>query len=64
LLAIMQDHAGTVIGGITDVSRPYAPFSIRAERTGSSLRHRSRTSDGSAQSRPMIMTREGIYESR
>ena len=55
-LDIMQDQAGTVIGGITDVSLPYAPLSIRLERTGNSSRQRSRRSDGSAQSRPMIIT--------
>ena len=57
-LDIMQDHAGTVIGGITDVRRPCRPRSISPPSTGSSPRQRSSTSDGSAQSSPMIMTLE------
>jgi hypothetical protein len=56
---IMQDHAGTVIGGMTEVSRPYEPRSINPEMVGSWSRHRSRTSDGSAQSSPMSMTFRG-----
>ena len=54
-LAIMQDHAGTVIGGTIEVSRPETPRSMRLERTGSRSRHRSSTSDGSTQSSPMII---------
>jgi hypothetical protein len=49
----MQDHAGTVIGGMTDVRRPYVPRSMSPEIVGSWSRQRSRTSDGSAQSSPM-----------
>ena len=30
----MQDHAGTVIGGITDVSRPWSPRSDQAVEHG------------------------------
>ena len=52
----MQDHAGTVIGGMTEVSRPYDPRSMRAEIVGSSPRQRSRTSEGSAQSSPTSIT--------
>ena len=52
----MHDQAGTVIGGITDVRRPWIPWSIRREIVGRSSRQRSSTSDGSAQSRPMIIT--------
>src|SRR5262245_10151591 len=52
----MHDQAGTVIGGMTDGRRPYAPFSISRERTGSSARQRSSRSEGSAQSSPMIIT--------
>src|SRR4249919_1156911 len=59
----MQDQAGTVIGGITDVSRPYAPRSMRPASVGSSSRQRSRTSDGSAQSSPMSMTFRGTGRS-
>ena len=59
----MQDHAGTVIGGMTDVSRPYEPRSMRPEIVGSSSRQRSRTSDGSAQSSPMSMTFRGTRRS-
>ena len=55
----MQDHAGTVIGGITEVSRPYAPRSMSPESVGSWSRQRSSTSDGSAQSSPMIITFRG-----
>ena len=54
-LDIMQDQAGTVIGGMTEVRRPDVPRSIRPFSTGSSGRHRSSTSDGSAQSSPMSM---------
>ena len=52
----MQDQAGTVIGGMTEVSRPYVPRSMRPDRVGSWSRQRSRTSDGSAQSSPINMT--------
>jgi hypothetical protein len=55
----MQDHAGTVIGGITDVSRPKAPRSMRPDSVGSSSLQRSSTSEGSAQSRPTSMTLRG-----
>jgi len=55
-LAIMHDHAGTVIGGTIEVRRPETPRSISPERTGSRSRQRSSTSDGSAQSSPMIIT--------
>ena len=55
-LAIMHDHAGTVIGGTIEVSRPDTPRSISPDRTGSRSRQRSSTSDGSAQSSPMIIT--------
>jgi hypothetical protein len=58
----MQDHAGTVIGGMTDVSRPYVPRSIRPEIVGSSSRQRSSTSDGSAQSSPIIITLLGTRQ--
>ena len=58
----MQDHAGTVIGGITEVRRPYEPRSMRPERVGSSSRQRSSTSDGSAQSSPMSMTFRGTRQ--
>jgi hypothetical protein len=56
----MQDHAGTVIGGITDVSRPYEPRSMSPESVGSSSRQRSSTSEGSAQSSPMSITLRGM----
>ena len=52
----MQDHAGTVIGGITEVSLPYEPRSMSPEIVGSWSRQRSRTSEGSAQSSPTIIT--------
>jgi len=55
----MQDHAGTVIGGMTDVSRPYDPRSMSPEIVGSSSRQRSRTSEGSAQSSPTSITFRG-----
>ena len=55
----MQLQAGTVIGGMTDVSRPYEPRSMSPESVGSSSRQRSRTSDGSAQSSPMSITFRG-----
>ena len=55
----MQDQAGTVIGGMTEVRRPYVPRSISPEIVGSSSRQRSSTSDGSAQSSPTIMTFRG-----
>jgi hypothetical protein len=58
----MQDHAGTVIGGMTDVSRPYAPRSMRPEIVGSSSRQRSRTSEGSAQSSPTSITFRGTRQ--
>ena len=58
----MQDQAGTVIGGMTDVSRPYEPRSMSPEIVGSSSRQRSRTSDGSAQSSPMSMTFRGTRQ--
>ena len=58
----MQDQAGTVIGGITEVSRPYEPRSMSPEIVGSSSRHRSRTSDGSAQSSPMSITFRGTRQ--
>jgi hypothetical protein len=54
----MHDQAGTVIGGITEVSLPDDPRSLSPEIVGSSSRHRSSTSDGSAQSSPMIMILE------
>ena len=47
------------MGGITEVSLPYDPRSIRPEIVGNSSRQRSRTSDGSAQSSPMSMTLRG-----
>ena len=59
---IMQDHAGTVIGGITEVRRPYEPRSMRPEMVGSSSRQRSRTRLGSAQSSPMSMTFRGTRQ--
>ena len=55
----MQDQAGTVIGGMTEVSLPYEPRSISPEIVGSWSRQRSRTSEGSAQSSPMSMTLRG-----
>ena len=55
-LDIMQLQAGTVIGGMTEVSRPETPRSMSPTRTGRSSRQRSSTSDGSAQSSPMIIT--------
>ena len=58
----MQDQAGTVIGGITEVRRPYEPRSMSPESVGSSSRQRSRTSDGSAQSSPMSMTFRGTRQ--
>ena len=58
----MQDHAGTVIGGITEVRRPYVPRSMSPEIVGSSSRQRSRTSEGSAQSSPMSMTFRGTRQ--
>src|SRR5262245_5461783 len=54
----MHDHAGTVIGGMTEVRRPCRPRSMRPPRLGSSPRQRSSTSDGSAQSSPTIITFE------
>jgi hypothetical protein len=58
----MQLHAGTVIGGITDVRRPYDPRSMSPEIVGSSSRQRSRTRDGSAQSSPISMTLRGTRQ--
>ena len=58
----MQDQAGTVMGGITEVKRPYDPRSMSPESVGSSSRQRSRTSEGSAQSRPMSMTFRGTRQ--
>ncbi len=55
-LDIMQDQAGTVIGGTTEVSRPETPLAIRPESVGSRSRQRSSTSEGSAQSSPTIIT--------
>src|SRR4029077_3386446 len=55
-LDIMQDHAGTVIGGVIDRSPPHVPASARRNRFGSSSSQLSNTSDGSAQSNPMIIT--------
>ena len=51
----MQDHAGTVIGGITEVSRPYAPRSIRPEDR-ELVPVALEESEDSAQSSPTIMT--------
>src|SRR5438105_9991218 len=53
----MQLQAGTVMGGMTEVSRPDMPRSIRPESPGRSSRQRSSTRDGSAQSSPTIITR-------
>ena len=55
-LAIMHDQAGTVIGGMIDVRRPHDPCSMSLDSVGSSSRQRSSTSEGSAQSSPMIIT--------
>src|SRR3954468_24842599 len=52
----MQLQAGTVIGGSTLRSRPQAPRATSPARFGRSSSQRSKTSDGSAQSRPITAT--------
>ena len=53
---IMQDHAGTVMGGVTLSNFPQTPCSQSERRQGSSSRHWSKTISGAAQSSPMTAT--------
>src|SRR5215218_8514092 len=56
LLDIIDDQAGTVIGGSQLRSRPELPRPMRASRLGSAPRKSSKTRRGSAQSRPITTT--------
>src|SRR5918994_914835 len=55
---VMLVQAGTVIGGSQLRRTPYVPCSISPPSTGSSSRHRSKTSSGGAQSRPITRARD------
>src|ERR1700690_2885866 len=49
----MHDHAGTVMGGVVLFIVVHAPRSINPRKFGNWSRHFPKTSDGSAQSRPI-----------
>src|SRR3972149_1531405 len=57
-------QAGTVMHGMHERSRPYAPRAMRRLRLGSSLRQVSKTSSGAAQSRPMTNSLGGREATR